>query len=299
MTPAADHGNGRQREDAVTADDVTVLVTGATGRVGRGVVSGLLRAGARVRALTRRPQDADLPEAVRVFEGDLEDPASLAPALEGADRLYLFPVPETARAVVALAERCGVERVAVLSGALADEDGEDEGYRPVERAVRESALEWTLLRPGEFAANWLDHAPEVRERREVRRPFPTAVSRPTHEADIADAAVAALLVGGHAGQTYTFGGPDELTVAEQVRIIGEAVGEEVRFVELTPEQVHEEWYDPELGVDHEVIDWLLDLQGASVTGGGAVPDSADFERLVGRSRRSFTLWARDHAEDFR
>lgn len=280
---------------------MTVLVTGATGRVGRGVVAELLRAGARVRALTRRPDSAGLPEEAQVVRGDLENPESLAEALEGVERMYLFPVAETAREVVAMAKQAGVERIVVLSGALAGEEADDEegGYRAVEVAVQKSGLEWTLVRPGEFAANWLDYAPDVRDRREVRRPFGDAVTRPTHEDDIALVAAHALLEQGHAGQIYVLAGPEELTVAEQVRLIGEAIGEAVRFVELTPEQAREEWYDPEQGVDHEVIDWLLDLYGASVGGSGRVPDSGAFQRITGRSPTSFARWAADHAHDFR
>ncbi|WP_157246833.1 NAD(P)H-binding protein [Nonomuraea typhae] len=277
----------------------TVLVTGATGRVGREVVAALLRAGVSVRALTRRPGAAGLPDQVEVVAGDLERPASVARALEGVERLYLFPVPDSAEEVVAMAKRAGVRRIVVLSGALADEDaGGDTGYAPVEAAVRASGLEWTLVRPGEFAANWLDYAPDVRARRQVRRPFAEAVSRPTHEADVAAVAVAALLEDGHAGCAYTFAGPQDLTVAQQVRIIGEAIGEPVELVELTPEQARQEWYDPGQGVDHAVIDWLLDLYGSS-TGGSPVTGAGDFERVVGRPPRTFAQWASDHAADFR
>ncbi|PSK99088.1 uncharacterized protein YbjT (DUF2867 family) [Murinocardiopsis flavida] len=280
---------------------MTILVTGATGRVGRAVVTALLRAGRPVRALTRAPVTADLPEGVAVYQGDLEDPASLAAALEGADLLYLFPVPSTAREVVAMAERAGVRRAVVLSGALADEESADDedGYGAVERAVQASGLDWTIVRPGEFAGNWLDYAPDVRARREVRRPFGNAVSRPTHEADVADVVAASLLGEGHSGQVYTFGGPEALTVAEQVRRIGAAIGAEVRFVELTPEQARMEWYDLDQGVDHDVIDWLLDMYGASVDGPETVPPSDTVERVTGSPPRDFAQWAADHADDFR
>ncbi|MFI6296003.1 NAD(P)H-binding protein [Nonomuraea sp. NPDC050790] len=276
---------------------MTVLVTGATGRVGRGVVAELLRAGARVRALTRRPDSAGLPAEVEVVGGDLENPESLTEAFDGVERMYLFPVADTARQVVAMAKRAGVKRVVVLSGALAEEEADDEegGYRAVEVAVQKSGLEWTLVRPGEFAANWLDYAPDIRTRREVRRPFGAALTRPTHEDDIALVAARALLEEGHTGQTYVLAGPEELTVTEQVRLIGAAIGEEIRFVELTPEQARAEWYDPEQGVDHEVIDWLLDLYGDA----NRVPDTGAFQRLTGRPPTSFARWATDHAHDFR
>ncbi|GAA0912640.1 NAD(P)H-binding protein [Nonomuraea longicatena] len=275
---------------------MTVLVTGATGRAGREVVNELVRAGARVRAVTRDPARAGLPEGVEVVHGDLERPATLEPAMDGVSRLYLFPVEESAREVAELAGRRGVERIVVLSGALADQD--DLGYAQVEKAVRASGVAWTMIRPGEFAANWLDAAEGIRSRREVRRPYGAALTRPTHEADIGLIAATVLLEDGHAGQVYTFAGPQELTVAEQVAVIGRAIGEEVRFVELTPEQARREWYDPDNGVTHEVIDWLLDLY-ASALGAGVVAGGDVFQRVTGRPPRSFEQWARDHAADFR
>ncbi|WP_017593142.1 NAD(P)H-binding protein [Nocardiopsis potens] len=277
-----------------------ILVTGATGRVGRHVVSGLLRAGAHVRALTRNPDAAGLPREAEVFRGDLADPPSLARALRGAERLYLFPHPQTAREVTAMAREAGVRRTVVLSGALADDEPDDHrGYRPVEEAARSSGMDWTLVRPGEFAANWLDHAEAVRTRREVRRPFAAAVTRPVHEADTAAVAVEALLGGGHAGAAYTFGGPEELTAVEQVAAIADAIGERIRFTELTPEQTRREWHDPEQGVTREVIDWLLDLYGSAASTSDRTGGAAAIRQVTGRPPRTFAQWARDHADAFR
>jgi uncharacterized protein YbjT (DUF2867 family) len=80
-----------------------ILVTGATGRVGRLVVDELLRAGASVRALTRRPEHAALPAGVEVVAGDLTAPASLDPALEEAVAVFLVwtAAPATAQAACA------------------------------------------------------------------------------------------------------------------------------------------------------------------------------------------------------
>src|SRR3990170_32540 len=94
---------------------MTILVTGATGHVGRQVVAQLVAAGAPVRALTRNPATAAFPAGVEVVRGDLLDPESLEPALTGVDRLYLFPEPRTATEVVAAAERAGVRRIVTLS----------------------------------------------------------------------------------------------------------------------------------------------------------------------------------------
>ncbi|WP_223167571.1 SDR family oxidoreductase [Nonomuraea sp. SYSU D8015] len=127
---------------------MTILATGATGVVGRGVVgrgvvgrgvvAELLKAGRTVRALTRRPATAGLPGEVEVYEGDLDRPESVRAALAGVERLYLFPVAHTAAEVVALAVESGVRRIVDLSGAGAEDELFEDGYRVVERAVEAS-----------------------------------------------------------------------------------------------------------------------------------------------------------------
>src|SRR4029453_18592555 len=132
-----------------------VLVTGATGHVGRIVVEQLVSAGVPVRAMTRRPDRAHLPAAVELVAGDLTAPAALAPALADVDRMYLFPVASTAREVVTLARQAGVDRVVVLSSAAVTSGADTPFQLPVERAVGELAPEWTPVRPGEFILNKL------------------------------------------------------------------------------------------------------------------------------------------------
>ncbi|WP_068925970.1 NAD(P)H-binding protein [Planobispora rosea] len=277
---------------------MTILVTGATGVVGRGVVGELLRAGRRVRALTRRPAAAGLPGEVEVCEGDLERPESLRAALAGVERLYLFPVARTAAEVVALAAESGVRRIVDLSGAGADDETFEDGYRVVERAVEASGLDWTHVRPGEFAANWLDWAPSIRAERTVRRPHGGAVTQPTHEADVAAVAAAALLGDGHEGRTYTFAGPEALTVVEQVEAIGRAIGERVRFEEQDPVAAREQWIRD--GYPAEVVDWLFGMWAASARDPAPVDEewACVVPRLTGRPARTFSEWAAENAAAF-
>ncbi|MEU4539966.1 NAD(P)H-binding protein [Streptosporangium sp. NPDC023825] len=278
---------------------MTILVTGATGLVGREVVGQLLKTGHDVRALTRRPAVAGLPEGVTVVEGDLERPESLRAALRGVERMYLFPVPHAVSDVVAMAKRAGVRQVVVLSGAEADDDVFGSGYQVVERAVEESGLEWTHLRPGEFAGNWLDWAERVRTERVVRRPYGGAVTQPTHEADVAAVAATVLAEDGHAGMTYTFAGPEALTVAEQVKAIGVAIGQEIRFEEQDPTQARDEWIQD--GYPAEVVDWLFGMWAESARDPAPVDEerAAVVQRLTGRPGRTFARWAADHAADFK
>jgi uncharacterized protein YbjT (DUF2867 family) len=278
---------------------MTILVTGATGIVGRHVVAGLATGGRRVRALTRKPSAADLPDGVEVVGGDLTDPPSLGASLTGVETMYLFPVGRTARDVVAAAKRAGVRRIVVLSGALADADDSEDGYLAVERAVEDSGLEWTHVRPGEFAANWLDWAPSIRDGRVVRRPYGNAVTQPTHEADIAAVAATVIVEDGHAGQTYTLAGPEALTTVAQADAIGAAIGAPVRFEELDPAEARAEWIGN--GYPEGFVDWMFAMWADSARDpaptneewAGVVP------RLTGRPARTFAQWAIDHAADFR
>ncbi|WP_432933121.1 NAD(P)H-binding protein [Microbispora sp. CA-135349] len=289
---------------------MTILVTGATGNVGRLVVDRLVEAGVTVRALTRDPDAAALPVGVEVAAGDLSRPQSLTEALDGVRRMYLFPVARTAREVVGLAERAGVRRIVVLSsGAVTT--GHDTGFHlPVERAVEASGLEWTHVRPGEFALNklWL-WGPSIRAERVVRDPYPMAAGYPIHEMDIADVAAAALLGDGHTGRAYTLCGPAPIDNREQVRVIAEALGEEIRFERVTPDRARE-IYRKQGGFAAANAGFLLGFEDYS----GVEVDPSDAhgkwrheapvemptaEAVTGRPARTFAQWARDHARDFR
>jgi uncharacterized protein YbjT (DUF2867 family) len=285
-----------------------ILVTGATGNVGRHMVAQLVQAGASVRALTRNPATAGLPAGVEVVQGDLAEPATLVPALEGIDRMFLFPVEETAYEVIALAKRAGVRRIVDLSAASVTVGLHT---NPVEQAVEESGLEWTHVRPGGFMTNMLQlWAPSIRAERVVRYPFGDEPMNMIHEADIAAVATAALLEDGHNGAVYTLTGPETITVREQVRAIGAALGEEVRYEEVTREEARR-LLKAQGGFAAESADLMLgfiDYGGEEPAGADGYSDQdwsalmktwPDVERVTGRSPRSFAEWARDHVEDFR
>jgi uncharacterized protein YbjT (DUF2867 family) len=285
-----------------------VLVTGATGFVGRNVVGRLLGEGATVRVLTRRPGEARLPAGAEVLRGDLLDPAGVAAALRDVDALYLFPVEETAAEVVALARAAGVRRIVDLSAASVTAGLHT---NPVESHVERSGLQWTHLRPGGFMANMLQMwAPSVRAARVVRYPFADEPMLLVHEDDIAAVAVEALLREGHHGAAYTITGPAPATVREQVRAIGAALGEEVRYEEVTRE-VARTLMAAQGGFAAASADLMLGF----VEYGGDTPDTGsgyaeqdwsalerpwpDVEKVTGRPARTFAEWARDHADDFR
>jgi uncharacterized protein YbjT (DUF2867 family) len=292
---------------------MTILVTGATGSVGRLVVAGLCEAGRRVRAMTRRPEAAAFPDGVEVVAGDLTEPSTLREPLHGVEALYLFPEASTAREVVALAKESGVRRIVVLSSGAVTGGLDTEFHLPVEEAVRDSGVEWTFVRPGEFALNklWL-WGPSIRAEGVVRDPFPEVGWYPTHEADIAEVALAALLEEGHAGRAYTFDGPELVSHREQVRAIAEALDRDIAFEVVSPERARE-IYRAQGGFAADNADMLLgftDYSGhheadphqreqevAALL--ADVSEHHTCEQATGRPARTFAQWARDHAADFR
>ncbi|GHH21726.1 SDR family oxidoreductase [Streptomyces rubradiris] len=288
---------------------MTILVTGATGNVGRNVVRQLVAKGHDVRALTRRAQPGVFPDQVRVHEGDLTRPQTLPDALEGVEALFLFPVPATAEEVVGLAKKAGVRRIVVLSSGAVTTGFDNDFHLPVERAVEASGLEWTHVRPGEFAMNKLElWGPPIRAERVVREPFPDVAWFPVHEQDIADVAVLALTEDGHRGQAYTVNGPEFLSRRRQVELIAEAMGEEIRLEVVSPQEARE-IYLAQGGFAADNADFLLGFE----TYGGDESDPSEMEtfdssalgpmptaeEVTGRPARTFAQWARDHADEFR
>lgn len=281
-----------------------ILVTGATGNVGRHAVSGLLRAGAKVRALTRTPGTARFPDGVAVAGGDLADPGSLEDALSGVDAVFLvWPTVSADHAAPATIDLIAehARRIVYLSARGVPEDSRPDpgpiigSHAAMEHRIERSGLEYTFLRPGGFATNTLMWAPQIRGTGVVRS-FYGAAARPLiHERDIAAVGVAALTGDGHAGARYVLTGPQVLTQAEQVKVIGEAIGRALRWEELPPETARREML--EQGWAPSFADQILEAHAKMVTAPETV--TCTVEEVTGRPATGFGEWAADHAADFR
>ncbi|WP_425412602.1 SDR family oxidoreductase [Micromonospora halophytica] len=273
-----------------------VLVTGATGNVGRQVVSGLREMGVPVRALTRNPDMAGLPDDVTVVRGDLDDPQSVSAALTDVTAVFLLWPSFSPEGAVPLVEQIAAHacRIVYLS-ALQAADGPETGWGAVERLIEESGVAWTFLRCGGFAANTLGWAERIREEGVVRAPFANAARSLIHEKDIAEVAVRALTGDGHAGETYSLTGPEVVTQADQARLIGEVIGRPVRFEEQPLPEARAEML-PIFG-DAALVDAALAYWGSLVT--EPEPVTTTVAQVTGRPARTFREWAEDHAADFR
>jgi uncharacterized protein YbjT (DUF2867 family) len=238
--------------------------------------------------------------------GDFTVPASLDAALEGAASVFLVwtAAPATAPAVIArLAAHQSTQhrRVVYLSAPhqtphpfFQQPNPMRELHVEIERLLAATGLDLTVIRPGMFASNarhWW--GPQIRDGDVVRWPYAAAETAPVDERDIAAVAARALVDGRHAGGDYVLTGPESLSQAEQVRVIGDAIGRPLRLEELTTEefrcQAAGTW-------PPGIAEMLLGAWQAAL-GRPAFVTSA-IEEITGSPARTFYQWAADNASAF-
>ncbi|NLU74348.1 NAD(P)H-binding protein [Streptomyces sp. HNM0575] len=271
-----------------------ILVTGATGHVGRPLVNELLRAGRKVRALSREPATAGLPDEV-------EAAATAELPLDGVTSVFFVTAafPGGTAEPIARMKAAGVRRIVALSSySVLDDDPKNMigvKHRDLERQIREAGVEWTFLRPaGGFAATALEWAEHIRNEGVARSPFGDARTAPVHERDIAAVAARALLTDELVGEAPLFSGPESLSYADRARIIGEVTGEPVRFEELTHDEARQEWL--RAGVPPHAVEARLRMFEKLV---GRPHEISPVDPFLGRPGLSFARWVADHANTFR
>jgi uncharacterized protein YbjT (DUF2867 family) len=280
-----------------------ILMIGATGNIGRAVLSQLTEAHGSVRALVRDPDRASLPPHVEVMRGDLICPDTLDPCLAGIDTVFLVWTAPAAAVVPAL-ERIAkrARRIVFLSAPLKTPHPFFQQPNPpralaelVERTIESSGLEWTFLRPGMFALDargfW---GSQIRAGNLVRWPYLDAPTAPIDESDIAAVGVRALSEEGHAGKDYVLTGPQSLSQYEQIATIGDVLGRRLRIEEIPAEEARREGLQ---GIPASVASILLDAWAAAL--GQPAFITSTVREITGREARAFRDWVGANAAEFR
>jgi uncharacterized protein YbjT (DUF2867 family) len=281
-----------------------ILVTGATGMVGREVVKLLADAGQKVRALTRDPAKAKFDKAVEVVAGDLDQPASLDKAAAGADAVFILAtgpkLPVHTANAVAAAKKAGAKRLVKLSvlGAGQPSGGRAiiEWHDAAEKAITDSGIPWTFVRPGSFMSNALQWVGPIKGQGKVFSAFGDGKFAPVHPRDIAAVAAAALTGKGHEGQAYPLTGGEAMSVGEQVKILSEAIGKPIQYVVITDEASRDAMLKN--GMPANLVDSLVKL-GGFIRSGGANTVLPTVEKVLGRKPLTFAEWARENAAAFK
>ncbi|MGX9884826.1 SDR family oxidoreductase [Streptomyces sp. NPDC002276] len=280
-----------------------ILVTGATGTIGSEVLRQLVARGEKVRALTRDPEKARIPSGVETVRGLPADRASVDAALTGAEVAFLVGVfgPDDAehdRGLVEAARAAGVRRIVKLSGIGTGDPavGPVGGWHVAgEQAVRDSGLEWTILRPSAFASNTLGWAASVRAGTPLPNTSGTGGQGVVDPRDVAEVAVAALLDVGHSGRTYTLTGPEVLSVPDQAAVLAEVLGRPVEVRDLSSAEARE--YLRGLGYSDTFVD-ASEISREFVRNGGNEVVTGEVREVLGRPPRTYREWAQDHREAF-
>ena len=279
------------------------LITGATGNVGTTLVTLLHEQGHAVRALVRDPSRAErLPDGIDIAVGDLDDVDSLTAAASGVEGMFYMQVnPGTTPTenIVTAARAADVPRIVALSSIgvrLEPVDhpiGADHAAR--EAVLRESGLDVTYLRPNAFMSNSLWWLPMIAEGRVVDATEPGHFASVDPD-DIARVSAVTLTQCGHAGHGYILSGPHALTAREQVEIIADVLGRDIRFVAVTPEQFARDGVKHGMRADR--ADALRQLNEIFRAGrAGVVTD--DVENLTGTAPCTFRAWCERNADAFR
>jgi uncharacterized protein YbjT (DUF2867 family) len=278
-----------------------ILVTGATGRIGRAVVNILSEQQVAVRAIVRDPSRAAMPHGVEVVASDYSDLTILAAAATGADALFLMaPVPflaDYSAKMTEVAKRAGVRQIVVLSS-LSVEMNHGNAFviehKAAETAVQNSGCDWTILRAGELASNTLGWAKSITAARLVEpliRNAPTARIDPY---DVSAVAAAALTEPGHSGKIHELTGGETTTPQECARILSKLLGIKLTYSELTDTEAEQRWISifGDSATQRERIRTLRerDLPWMAVR--------PDVEAILGRRPRTYLDWAKANLAAF-
>jgi uncharacterized protein YbjT (DUF2867 family) len=279
---------------------MTIVVTGATGNVGRPLVCELAGAGARVRAVTRSPETAGFPDGV-------ETVSSPTDALAGATAVFLNSRalgndPGDLNKFIALARRHGVTKLVALSAINADDDFSRQPSRfrgdrnkEIEQLAVDSGLDWVSLRPSVFASNFVGMwAAQILAGDVVGGPYATASAAPIVDSDISAVAAQALLTDEYVGQRIPLTGPQALTNSELVQIIGRVLGRPLRYFEVAPEVVRERFIG--LGLGAEFADAYTAMLADSLDKPALV--TGEVEKITGRPATTFAQWVTEHRRLF-
>ncbi|SKC64827.1 Uncharacterized conserved protein YbjT, contains NAD(P)-binding and DUF2867 domains [Burkholderia sp. YR290] len=280
----------------------TILVTGATGTVGRELVKALKAAGANVIAMSSTGKAI---EGVETRHADLADPASLAPALRGIDTLFLLlplkaNMVELARNAVAAARAAGVKHIVRSSGAEADPAspcaiGRVQGE--IDQLVTQSGMAYTLTRPNCFMQNYLTYYGDTIRAGTLYLPQGDGKVAFVDVRDIA--AVNASILrhpAAHAGKTYTLTGGKALSNAEVTQCIGAALGRSISYVAVPDDAAVASMR--EAGMDDWSIETVMSLNRV-IAAGDTAAVSPDVEKLLARAPYTFERFVADHVASWR
>ena len=279
-----------------------ILVTGATGHVGKELIPILLKTGQPIRVFVRDERKvAHLDACVERIVGDLDKPETLTPALKNVDRIFLVTY-ETCQDVhvIEAAKRAGVRQIVKLSTLEATEHKIKVGKWHYEREelIRASGLDCTFLRPGMFMSNSIEWwAESIKGQDSVFFPGgKRGKVAPIDPRDVARVAAVALTQLGQTNQAYELTGTELFTIGEMVQVISRVLGKPIQYVDIP--SIAAKLFMLKTGMDKALVNALMEMLASLRRNEGAIVTDT-VQRVTGEPPRTFAAWCREHIDAFR
>ncbi|MCI0393895.1 MAG: SDR family oxidoreductase [Chloroflexi bacterium] len=284
------------------ANSGKVLVTGATGNTGSGLVPALRAAGVDVRALVRDEAKAQPLRDVgaELVVGDLDQPETIGPAVEGVDKIYLLTWngPTQARQaenVINAAKQAGTPHLVRHSMWGSEKSRIVQQGNQVEEAVKSSGLPWTLLKPTFFMQNTMMAAPTIASDGMIYWDMQDGKLAMIDVRDVVDVALAVLTGSGHESKSYILTGPEAISFHDVAATFSKVLGKNVRYVSVPGEASLQSMVG--MGFPEWIARGYVELsEGFSENFANSVTDNV--ASLTGRPARSFEQFANDFAQVF-
>jgi len=279
-----------------------ILITGASGNVGKEVLKQIVAAGAKVRAAFQTvTRSAAAPSGVEIVTMDYNQPQTLQAALKGVERVFLVGpptpnLPALERKAVDEIKQSGVRQVVKLSAMGGRDAIFPRQHADSEDYIKSSGVAYTFLRPNGFMQNFITYnGATINTQNAFYGSQGDGKVSHIDLRDIAAVAVKTLTEDGHQGKAYTLTGPEALSNARVAEILSEDTGREIKYVDLPPEQFKQALLGA--GLPEWSANALVDLQ-QFYRRGGASAVTRDVEQLLGRKPTSFEQFSRDYAQAF-
>jgi len=279
-----------------------ILITGASGNVGKEVLKQITQTGVEVRAAFQSvSKAAGAPSGVEIVSLDYNQAETLQTALKGVDRVFLVGPPTAqlpaleCKAIEVIAQS-DVRQVVKLSAMGGREAIFPRQHAQSEEYIQAAGVPFTFLRPNGFMQNMVNYnSPTINTQSAFYGSEGDGRVSHIDIRDVAAVAVKALTEDGHVGKAYTLTGPEALTNREIAQVLSQEVGREIRFINLPAAQLKEALLSA--GVLEWNADALLDLQRL-YREGKATTVTRDVEEILGRKPISFAQFFRDYRSDF-
>jgi uncharacterized protein YbjT (DUF2867 family) len=283
-------------------EGVMILITGASGNVGKEVLKQITQTGVEVRAAFQSvSKAAGIPSGVEIVSLDYNRAETLQTALKGVDRVFLVGPPTAeltaleCKAMEVIAQS-DIRRVVKLSAMGGREAIFPRQHAQSEDYIQSTGVPFTFLRPNGFMQNLVNYnASTIKTQNSFYGSEGDGRVSHIDIRDVAAVAVKALTEDGHVGKAYTLTGPEAITNEEIAHILSEEVGREIRFINLPPAQLKAALLSA--GVQEWSADALLDLQRL-YREGKATAVTPDVELILNRKPISFAQFLRDYRSAF-